>query len=34
MGEGIARAFASEGARIVIGDRDEASGQAVAASLA
>ena len=34
MGEGIARAFAAEGARMVIGDRDEAGGQAVAASLA
>ena len=34
MGEGIARVFAAEGARLVIGDRDEASGQAVAASLA
>jgi NAD(P)-dependent dehydrogenase (short-subunit alcohol dehydrogenase family) len=34
MGEGIARVFAAEGARVVVGDRDEASGQAVAASLA
>jgi NAD(P)-dependent dehydrogenase (short-subunit alcohol dehydrogenase family) len=33
MGEGIARLFAAEGARLVIGDRDEAGGQAVAASL-
>ena len=34
MGEGIARVFAAEGARIVIGDVDDASGRAVAASLA
>jgi NAD(P)-dependent dehydrogenase (short-subunit alcohol dehydrogenase family) len=34
MGEGIARAFAAEGARIVIGDRDEPGGRSVAADLA
>jgi NAD(P)-dependent dehydrogenase (short-subunit alcohol dehydrogenase family) len=34
MGEGIARAFASEGARLVIGDLDRGTGEAVAASLA
>jgi NAD(P)-dependent dehydrogenase (short-subunit alcohol dehydrogenase family) len=33
IGEAIARAFAAEGARVVIADRDVASGQAVAASL-
>jgi NAD(P)-dependent dehydrogenase (short-subunit alcohol dehydrogenase family) len=33
MGEGIARAFAREGARVVISDLDEASGQVVAASI-
>jgi NAD(P)-dependent dehydrogenase (short-subunit alcohol dehydrogenase family) len=33
MGEGIARLFASEGARVVVSDIDEASGEAVAASL-
>jgi NAD(P)-dependent dehydrogenase (short-subunit alcohol dehydrogenase family) len=34
IGEAIARAFVSEGARIVIAERDAASGRAVAASLA
>jgi len=34
MGEGIARLFAAEGAQVVIGDRDEAHGQAAAASIA
>ena len=34
IGESIARAFVREGARIVIAERDAASGQAVAASLA
>jgi NAD(P)-dependent dehydrogenase (short-subunit alcohol dehydrogenase family) len=34
MGEGIARLFASEGARVVISDIDPASGEAVAASIA
>ena len=33
MGEGIARLFAAEGARVVISDRDEAAAQAVAASI-
>jgi NAD(P)-dependent dehydrogenase (short-subunit alcohol dehydrogenase family) len=33
MGEGIARAFAREGAQVVISDLDEASGQVVAASI-
>ena len=33
MGEGIARLFASEGARVVISDLDETSGAAVAASI-
>jgi NAD(P)-dependent dehydrogenase (short-subunit alcohol dehydrogenase family) len=33
MGEGIARLFASEGARVVISDIDEANGAAVAASI-
>ena len=33
MGEGIARLFASEGARVVVSDIDEACGEAVAASL-
>jgi len=33
MGEGIARLFASEGARVVVSDRDETSGVAVAASI-
>lgn len=33
MGEGIARLFASEGARLVISDIDEAAGAAVAASI-
>ena len=34
VGEAIARAFVRESARIVIAERDAASGQAVAASLA
>lgn len=34
MGEGIARLFASEGARVVVSDIDEANGAAVAASIA
>ena len=34
IGEAIARAFVREGARIVIAERDAASGEAVAASLA
>lgn len=34
MGEGIAQLFASEGASVVVSDRDEASGAAVAASIA
>ncbi len=33
MGEGIARLFASEGASLVVSDRNEASGAAVAASI-
>ena len=33
MGEGIARLFAAEGARLVISGRDEAKGAAVAASI-
>jgi NAD(P)-dependent dehydrogenase (short-subunit alcohol dehydrogenase family) len=33
MGEGIARVFAGEGARVVISGRDEAKGAAVAASI-
>lgn len=33
MGEGIARLFASEGASVVVSDRDEASGAVVAASI-
>lgn len=33
MGEGIARLFAGEGARVVISDVDEANGQAVAADI-
>lgn len=33
MGEGIARLFASEGAKVVISGRDEVKGRAVAASL-
>src|SRR5436190_8325256 len=33
MGEGIARLFIEEGARVVISGRDEAKGQAVAANL-
>jgi NAD(P)-dependent dehydrogenase (short-subunit alcohol dehydrogenase family) len=34
MGEGIARVFAAEGARVVVSDIDRASGEAVAASIA
>jgi NAD(P)-dependent dehydrogenase (short-subunit alcohol dehydrogenase family) len=34
MGEGLARLFAEEGARVVISGRDEAKGAAVAASIA
>ncbi len=34
MGEGIARLFAGEGARVVVSDVDEAKGAAVAASIA
>lgn len=34
MGEGIARLFASEGARVVVSDIDRANGEAVAASIA
>jgi NAD(P)-dependent dehydrogenase (short-subunit alcohol dehydrogenase family) len=34
LGEGIARLFAAEGARLVVSGRDEAKGQAVAASIA
>ncbi len=34
MGEGIARLFAAEGARVVVSDIDLASGEAVAASIA
>ena len=34
IGEAIARAFVREGARVVIAERDETTGQAVAASLA
>ncbi|MBX3277375.1 MAG: glucose 1-dehydrogenase [Acidobacteria bacterium] len=33
MGEGMARLFASEGARVVVSDRDEAAAQSVAASI-
>lgn len=33
MGEGIARLFASEGARVVVSDIDEANGAAIAASI-
>src|SRR5262245_17882014 len=33
LGEGIARLFAEEGARVVISDRNEESGQAVATSI-
>jgi len=33
MGEGIARLFASEGASVVVSDRNEANGAAVAASI-
>lgn len=33
MGEGIARLFASEGARVVVSDRDESAAQSVAASI-
>jgi NAD(P)-dependent dehydrogenase (short-subunit alcohol dehydrogenase family) len=34
MGEGIARLFAAEGAQVVLGDRDEATGEAAAARIA
>jgi NAD(P)-dependent dehydrogenase (short-subunit alcohol dehydrogenase family) len=34
MGEGIARLFAAEGARVVVSDIDRANGEAVAASIA
>ena len=34
MGEGIARVFAAEGARVVVSDLDRASGEAVATSIA
>ena len=34
MGEGIARLFAEEGAQVLIGDKDETGGAAVAASIA
>src|SRR5439155_11947981 len=34
MGEGIARLFAEEGARVVVSGRDEAKGEAVARSIA
>ena len=33
LGEGIARLFAEEGARVVVSDRNEAPAHAVAASL-
>jgi NAD(P)-dependent dehydrogenase (short-subunit alcohol dehydrogenase family) len=33
MGEGIARLFAAEGAQVIIGDRDEATGAVAAASI-